>query len=160
MMQEEAVDVSPELDRMAYFGIVPGEAIVPLGAITVVVIALYWLVSKIYPVSPWLVGLIWVTLLVTYWILWGKEPWKYGGKYHRSKTWSLGHVPFDPNARQRKPKVGSAKVGYGSSKRTVIPFEDELDWDCLVEFRLGKHPIGGYFLVQGNKKFRVVWVFR
>ncbi|WP_013334966.1 hypothetical protein [Gloeothece verrucosa] len=157
---DQSIRVSRVLDKPTSLWIIPGEFIVPWLAIFSTTLMGYWIVNQFHPISPYWLMFACPSLTTSHWILFGKEPWKFGGRFHLASHWVLGHPnAAAPGQNLFKPKVGNKKVGLGSNRRTVKAFEDQLDLGCLIEIRgRSSVPVGGYWLQKG-KKNQIIWVF-
>ncbi len=154
------IKVSRALGKSGNLFFIPEQYVYPFSLITIGVIFAYWLVGAIYPVEKTLFLGIWLSLIITYSLFYGKTPWKLVGGFHEAPNWILGYLSFDPNQPQfkAKKKLVNQKIGYGQNKRKVEPFEKKLHSSCLVEIHKGSNQIGAY-LLEKNQKYRLVFVW-
>lgn len=119
----------------------------------------YVLFNPYLAINPLLMAIVGLTMIVTHWILIGDTPWKYGGKFHKSRTMVKGYPKFDPNnPTQMKQKAGVKKIGK-KKKRVVDAIEDEFHLVCPIKFQLKGQHVGAY-LLQKKGMLRVVWAFK
>ena len=153
------IRVNRALGKSGNFFWIPEQYAYPFAVITLGV----WLASAssggIFPDGGMLFFGIWLTLIITYTVFYGKAPWKLGGGFHEPPNWVLGYLNFDVTKPQFKEQKSTKKQrGYGKKKRKVEPFEKKLQLSCLVEICKGSNQIGAY-LLEKNKKYRLVFVF-
>ena len=139
--------------------LIPGRfAVAWLGIVTGCFV-FYILFSPYLSINPLLMVVICLTLILTHWILVGDTPWKYGGKFHSSRTMVKGYPSFDPhNGSQMKQKAGVRKTGK-KTKRVIDAIEDEFHLVCPIKFQLKGQHVGAY-LLQKKGMLRVVWAFK
>ncbi len=154
------IKVNRALGKSANLFFIPEQYIYPFSMLTGVMLLVYWAVSYVLPsVDEFLFIGIWLTLLLTYSLFYGKQPWKLGGGFHEAPNWILSYAKFDPTQPQFKAKKKPVRrVGYGTKSRKVQEFEKKLHASCLVEICSGWQKIGAY-LLEKDHKYRLVFVF-
>ena len=158
--QKNEVRASRALGKGANFFFIPEQYVYPFAMMTGVILVFHLVISSFFPLNSWMMIGIWLTLVLTYSLFYGKQPWKLGGEFHQPTNWLLGYIKFDPTKKSFKTKNKSRrkKLGYGKSQREVTVFENELHLSCLVEIHRGLNQIGAYLLEKGGK-YRLVFVF-
>jgi hypothetical protein len=114
---DEFIPINQILNAKPQLGPIPGEQVIP------------WLIITIgsYLICQTLLGLDWwATLLVgvwgsaTWWVLTGRESWKFLTKFHKSPRWTRGHLPYSSLLNQAQNLVHpSAKTKPTSKKRST-----------------------------------------
>lgn len=139
--------------------LIPGRfAVAWLGIVTLCGV-FYVLFNPYLAINPLLMAIVCLTMIVTHWILIGDTPWKYGGKFHTSRTMVKGYPKFDPkNGSQMKQKAGVRRTGK-QTKRVIDAIEDEFELVCPIKFQLKGQHVGAY-LLQKKGMLRVVWAFK
>ena len=155
------------MDREASLFFLPGEYLIVWAGIALGSLIITFLLSYIKPMPAYVWQVMTIVLSVAHFILFGNEPWKFGGKLIRPKNWVRGY----PEVKITKTKKGvratssqlvtpvkSTKVGKGKQRRKLDPVEKDFELVCPVEVRLRGQVAGGYLLQKGSR-LRFVWRF-
>ena len=155
----ERIRVKKDLGKAAPIGPLPGDMAFAWLAIIAGVIVFYILINQFIPIAPAFMVYVAVSLIVAHWFLFGNQPWKYGGKFHKPKDYVLGYPKLQLQGQEQlKPTLETQTVGWGDSRRKVKAFEDELQLATLVQFELNNDIVGAY-LLQNKRLYRLVFVW-
>lgn len=154
----ERIRVPKTIDRPASFLFLPGEYLITWVFIAVGCMTICFCLSYVVAVPFYLGQAMTVTLCTAHLVLFGTEPWKFGGRFLQPKNWVRGY----PTVELGKPKLVAQskrqRVGRGKQRRALDPIEKDFHLVCTVEVALRGMVAGGYLLQKGER-LRVVWSF-
>ena len=157
-MQNTRIRIPRTIDKSADFFCVPGEYVLVWGAILLGSFLLASVLNAFFPLPIFLWLVIGCVLIATHWSLFGKEPWKYGGRFHAPPEWVRGYPTVQLTQPKLLSKMRCQRVGMAQKKRQVSPIEADFSLVCPLEVNLRGVRAGGYLLQKG-KSIRVVWSF-
>ena len=158
MASNTRIRIPRTIDRPANFFFVPGEYVLIWGGILVGCFLGASALNTVFPLPVFLWLVVGLALIFTHYTLYGREPWKYGGRFHKPPEWVRGYPTVQLSEPKLLSKMRKQRVGIAKQKREISPIERDFALVCPVQVNLRGVQAGGYLLQKGNQ-IRIVWSF-
>lgn len=138
------------------FGLIHPDIMLKWGGALVIGVTIWQVGQSVgYNVNPIVLATIGFTICLSEWILAGRRPWSFYGKFRKAKRRVKASLRFNPQNDQLKPKAPVTRI----KKKRFTPVENASSLGSYVEFRLRGQRIGAYLLQNGDD-LRVTFAFR